>query len=279
MARLALEQIVHSAGVTATRPAYPDDHLALWPSEVSATELGMVVVAESMRDVVSTSRKLASSNIMVLVTGETGTGKELLARALHDASARERKALHPVQLHRRRPRHARQPALRLPPRRLHRRARGLPGRHPRRRRRHALPRRNRRDARSTSSPSCCAFSSPAKSIRSASRGPIAVDVRIVAATNANLEQLVADGRFREDLFYRLNVVRLQVPPLRERREEIPLLVQHFLDKFSRESQKTGIRLAEETMEYLVLFKLAGQRPPARQRGPPAWSRSPSPAPC
>lgn len=87
--------------------------------------------------------------------------------------------------------------------------------------------------------------------------PIAVDVRIVAATNADLERLVAEGRFREDLFYRLNVVRLQVPPLRERREEIPILVQHFIDKFSRDAQKTGIRLAEETMEYLVLYNWPG----------------------
>jgi DNA-binding NtrC family response regulator len=84
-----------------------------------------------------------------------------------------------------------------------------------------------------------------------------VDVRVVAATNANLDALVAQGRFREDLFYRLNVVRLQVPPLRERREEIPPLVQHFLDKFSRESQKAGIRVAEETMEYLILFRWPG----------------------
>lgn len=87
--------------------------------------------------------------------------------------------------------------------------------------------------------------------------PVHVDVRVVAATNADLEQLVADGRFREDLFYRLHVVRLQVPPLRERREEIPPLVQHYLDKCSRESQKTGLRLAEETMEYLILYRWPG----------------------
>ena len=87
--------------------------------------------------------------------------------------------------------------------------------------------------------------------------PITVDVRVVAATNANLEQLVEEGRFREDLFYRLNVVRLHVPPLRERREEIPPLVHHYLDKCSRESHKTGIRVADETMEYLILFKWPG----------------------
>jgi DNA-binding NtrC family response regulator len=87
--------------------------------------------------------------------------------------------------------------------------------------------------------------------------PLTVDVRVVAATNVNLEQLVAQGKFREDLFYRLDVVRLEVPPLRERREEIPLLVQHFIDRASRESQKTGIRIAEETMEYLVLYRWPG----------------------
>ena len=67
----------------------------------------------------------------------------------------------------------------------------------------------------------------------------------------------SDGRFREDLFYRLNVVRLQVPALRERREEIPPLVQYFLDKYSREAHKHSIRVADETMEYLILYRWPG----------------------
>ncbi|MDP2391072.1 MAG: sigma 54-interacting transcriptional regulator, partial [Acidobacteriota bacterium] len=87
--------------------------------------------------------------------------------------------------------------------------------------------------------------------------PQFVDVRVVAATNANLAQLVADGRFREDLYYRLSVIPLQVPPLRERREEIPLLVEHFLDKFSHELQKPLLRVAEETLDYLVLYRWPG----------------------
>ncbi|HUE84540.1 MAG TPA: sigma-54 dependent transcriptional regulator, partial [Vicinamibacterales bacterium] len=87
--------------------------------------------------------------------------------------------------------------------------------------------------------------------------PIEVNVRVVAATNADLEKMVEDGRFREDLFYRLNVVRLHVPPLRERREEIPALVQHYMDKCSRESQKMGLKVADETMEYLILYNWPG----------------------
>jgi transcriptional regulator with PAS, ATPase and Fis domain len=87
--------------------------------------------------------------------------------------------------------------------------------------------------------------------------PQVVDVRIVAATNKNLDQLVTEGRFREDLYYRLNVVPLRVPPLRERREEIPVLVEYFLERHSRELQKPLMRVAEETLEYLVLHKWPG----------------------
>ena len=98
--------------------------------------------------------------------------------------------------------------------------------------------------------------------------PKFVDVRVVAATNANLDQLVSEGRFREDLFYRLNVIRINIPPLRERREEIPALVEHFLEKFGRELQKPMLRIADETLEYLVLYRMAGQRAAAGQRAPP-----------
>jgi transcriptional regulator with PAS, ATPase and Fis domain len=87
--------------------------------------------------------------------------------------------------------------------------------------------------------------------------PILVDVRIVAATNANLDRLLSDGRFREDLYYRLNVIRIDIPPLRERREEIPALVEHFLEKFGRELQKPMLRIADETLEYLVLYRWPG----------------------
>ena len=87
--------------------------------------------------------------------------------------------------------------------------------------------------------------------------PQRVDVRVIAATNVRLDTLVNDGRFREDLFYRLNIVRLHVPPLRERRVEIPRLAHHYLLKYAQEYRKGDLRLSEETMEYLILYRWPG----------------------
>ena len=110
------------------------------------------------------------------------------------------------------------------------------------------------------------------------------NVRVIAATNRNLRDLIGQGQFREDLFYRINVIHLVVPPLRERREDIPLLVEHFLQRFTsgsngsrtgtgrpRRRTGTGIwpslvrAISPEAMERLCEYSLAGQRPAARER--------------
>ncbi len=78
-----------------------------------------------------------------------------------------------------------------------------------------------------------------------------VDVRILAATNVDLRKLVADGRFREDLYYRLNVIALQLPALRERREDIPLLVDHFIQKYCAENSKPAQHFTPEALQLLV----------------------------
>ena len=80
---------------------------------------------------------------------------------------------------------------------------------------------------------------------------ISVDIRLIAATNQDLEIAVERGRFRSDLYYRLKVVTLRIPPLRERREDIPLLVNHFLELFARENGRAGMRFAPEAMRALV----------------------------
>jgi two-component system response regulator AtoC len=86
---------------------------------------------------------------------------------------------------------------------------------------------------------------------------VRVDVRVVAATNKDLEQAVADGQFREDLFFRLNVVCIQMPPLRERREEIPILVDYFLKKYSVQYNKPCVDLSTDTMHLLMEYDWPG----------------------
>jgi hydrogenase-4 transcriptional activator len=87
--------------------------------------------------------------------------------------------------------------------------------------------------------------------------PVQVDVRVVAATNRDIETLVKDGLFREDLYYRLNVIRLRVPPLRERREEIPQIVEYYLTRLGPQFKKGHLTASAETMEYLLLHPWPG----------------------
>ncbi len=87
--------------------------------------------------------------------------------------------------------------------------------------------------------------------------PIRVDVRVIAASNQKLEDLIAQGRFREDLFYRLNVIPIEVPPLRRRKEDIPLLVEHFLKTFSAEHGKRPKTLSGEAIGYFMAYDWPG----------------------
>ena len=87
-----------------------------------------------------------------------------------------------------------------------------------------------------------------------------VDVRIIAATNSDLRRMVADGLFREDLYYRLNVIPVQIPPLRDRKEDIPLLVQHFLDKFRPDAAggaRSPVTVSQQAMRHLMQYQWPG----------------------
>ena len=86
---------------------------------------------------------------------------------------------------------------------------------------------------------------------------IKVDVRIIAATNVDLRRMVDEGKFREDLYYRLHVITVELPPLRERKDDIALLVQHFLDKYGRENQKPNLELSPEALDLLLEFDWPG----------------------
>jgi DNA-binding NtrC family response regulator len=86
---------------------------------------------------------------------------------------------------------------------------------------------------------------------------IQVDVRIIAATNVNLQQQVKDGKFRDDLFYRLNVITIDLPPLRQRKNDIPILVQHFIAKFAEENERLPLCITPEAMRPLLEYDWPG----------------------
>ncbi|GAC1318877.1 MAG: sigma 54-interacting transcriptional regulator [Chloroflexota bacterium] len=93
--------------------------------------------------------------------------------------------------------------------------------------------------------------------RVGSNSPIKVDTRVIAATNRNLAEEVADGRFREDLYYRLNVISFELPPLRNRMDDVPLLVEHFLQKYRGDSPDNNPRISEEALSRLMEYTWPG----------------------
>jgi transcriptional regulator with PAS, ATPase and Fis domain len=233
-----------------------EERATLWPvDELPASGNGAVTVGH-MREVMTLARRIANANVSVLITGESGTGKEVLARALHEHSNRAQKPFIPFN------------CAAVPRELLESQLFGY--------RRGAFTGADRdnpgviRSARDGTlfldeigemglelQPKLLRFLESGEICPLGESTPFVVNVRIVAATNSNLEGLVKEGRFREDLFYRLNVIRLSVKPLRERRDEIPTLVNHFVMRAAEEFRKTHIRLAEETMERLVLHSWPG----------------------
>ncbi len=253
---LAVERLAHTS-VTLSRMRRDErERASLWPEQSPEEQLGLVCTSEAMVELVNTTRRIAPSNVTVLITGETGAGKEVIARALHQASGRHDATFLPFN------------CTTVPREMLDSQLFGY--------RRGAFtgagdeyPGLIRSAAGGTLfldeigempvdlQPKLLRFLESSEVLPLGETRPVTVDVRIVAATNADLEQLVNEGRFREDLYYRLNVIRLRVPPLRERREEVPLLVQAMLERFARESQRDPLRVSEAAMEYLTLYHWPG----------------------
>jgi DNA-binding NtrC family response regulator/tetratricopeptide (TPR) repeat protein len=232
-----------------------EERLTLWPIDDVPIDDGQAVVSGKMRGLMEIVRRIASTNVSVLVTGESGTGKEILARAIHGLSDRARKPFVPFN-------------CTAVPREVleshlfgHRRGSftGADRDHP------GLIRTARDGTLFLDEIGELSLDLQPKLLRFLESGeisplgeaPLRVDVRIIAATNSDLEQLVKDQRFREDLFYRLNVIRLPVPPLRERRDEIPGLVQYFVQRAAEECRKGQIRIAEDTMQLLLVYSWPG----------------------
>jgi DNA-binding NtrC family response regulator len=229
---------------------------ALWPATPIEEQAGALFVAEDMQTLLATARRVAAANIPVLITGETGTGKEVIARLIHSYSPRASKTFLPFNC-------SATPREMLDAQLFGHRKGAFTGatEHFAGVIRAAAGGTLFLDEIGESTldiqPKLLRFLESGEVHPIGETHPQRVDVRVLAATNADVDTLVSQGRFREDLFYRLNIVRLHIPPLRERRVEIPSFANHYLQKYAKESGKGDLRLSEEMMEYLVLYRWPG----------------------
>lgn len=212
--------------------------------------------SKAMQEVFYVMQMVAESNANVLITGESGTGKELVARAIHKNSLRKSKPFVIVD------------CTTIPENLLESELFGyekgaFTG---------AVERKiglielanegtvfldEIGELPLSLQKKFLRFIQEREIQRIGSTQRIKVDVRVISATNRDLEKLVKEGSFREDLYWRLNVVRINLPPLRDRKDDIPLLVNHFLNKFSKENNKPIPQLEPEVMDALLNYDWPG----------------------
>lgn len=218
--------------------------------------LNIVGESRAIQEILALVKRVAGSKATVLISGESGTGKELIARAIHQLSPRAGKTFISVN------------CAALTETLLESELFG----HERGAFTHAVAMRKGRFELADGGTLFLdevAEMSPALQVkllrvlqemefeRVGGTRTIKVDVRVVAATNKDLKEEVEAGRFREDLYYRLNVVHLHIPPLRQRPEDIPLLATHFLKKYAVENARGEVRLSPEAMKLLVQYSWPG----------------------
>src|SRR3954449_9726402 len=217
------------------------------------------IIGESpaLREVLDTIRQVAPSSANVLIEGESGTGKELAAHAIHNLSRRSKAKFVTV--------HCAALSPTLLESELFGHERGaFTGAHERRIGRFEqanggtifLDEIGEIDP-STQVKLLRVISEERAFERVGGNQTLHADVRLIAATNKNLENLVREGKFRDDIFFRLNVVRITMPPLRDRKEDIPLLVRGFLRHFCKLNQKPALELTSDAMSALLTYHWPG----------------------
>jgi hydrogenase-4 transcriptional activator len=226
--------------------------------ELTGTSLlpGFIHSSPAMTQLVDEVHKIRSSDVTVLVTGESGTGKELVARAIHAISTRRAKVFVPFNCtavpkelsegylfgYRR---GAFTGAVSDSPGVIRTAAGGT------------LFLDEVGDLPLDVQPKLLRFLQEGEIQPLGEQRPTKVDVRIIAATNTDLEEMVAHGRFREDLYYRLNVIRLRVPPLRERRSEIPSIVNYYINHYSAKFGRKDIHITPPAIDLLMVSDWPG----------------------
>jgi DNA-binding NtrC family response regulator len=213
-------------------------------------------VSEATKEVLALVRKVADTDSTVLITGESGTGKELVARALHYLSPRSERMLVPINC-------SAIPAELLESELFGHVKGAFTGAH--------AARAGKFEAAHNGTiflDEIAEMSPPLQAkllrvLQEKSVTPVGgnraiqVDVRVITATNRDLEEEISEGRFRSDLYFRLNVIPIRIPPLRDRRDDIPLLVEHFVGKYNREKKRALEGVRPESLEILRRYTWPG----------------------
>jgi DNA-binding NtrC family response regulator len=216
------------------------------------------VISQSgeMEQVLNTAARVAGSKATVLIRGESGTGKELIARAIHFTSPRSNSpfvivnvaALSETVIESELFGHEKGAFTGAAQQRIGRFEQAHTG---------TLFIDEIGDIPLTIQVKLLRALQFGQIERLGSNSPVEVDVRILAATHRNLEQMIQDGKFREDLYYRINVVTIQIPPLNQRKTDIPILVDHFIKKYAGQNNKPVEGISREAMDRILKYNFPG----------------------
>jgi PAS domain S-box-containing protein len=226
--------------------------------EIEQSSMFEEIVGSSpvLENVLNRVAKVAPTDSTVLITGETGTGKELIARAIHKASLRSERAFVSVNC-------AAIPQSLIASELFGHEKGAFTGAQQRRLGRFELADGGTifldevGELPAETQIAILRVLQEREFERVGGNKLIRTDVRVVTATNRNLQDAIADGTFRSDLFYRLNVFPIEIPPLRERREDIPMLVESFIERFARKAGKKVRRIKKSTMDRLLSYPWPG----------------------
>ncbi|QGY45044.1 GAF domain-containing protein [Maribellus comscasis] len=218
--------------------------------------LNMIGNSSKMRDVFSLVQMVGKTNSTVLIRGESGVGKELVADAIHMASARNDKTFVKVNC-------SALPESLIESELFGHEKGAFTGADSQRKGRFELANKGTifldeiGDIPLSAQVKILRIIQQRQFERLGGTETISTDVRIIAATNRNLEEMIKDGEFREDLYYRINVFPIFIPSLRERRNDIPLLVDHFIEKFNKENNSKIKRITTSALNMLMVYSWPG----------------------
>jgi DNA-binding NtrC family response regulator/tetratricopeptide (TPR) repeat protein len=255
---LTFKRIIEQVLVIGCTDSAVNDREIVWSSNDGASFIrqGVVFASDSMLEVWRTVKQIAPTEVSILVTGETGTGKEVIAKTIHEYSRRSAMPFLALNC-------AAVPKDLLESQLFGHRKGAFSG----------AAENHQGIVRAANGGTLfldeigeIPIDMQAKLLRFLEMSevhpvgeshPVKVNVRLIFATNGDLEEAVSQNRFRQDLYYRLNVIPIKVPPLRERREEIPVLVNLFAHRFAAEFAKDPVRFSSSAMELLILYSWPG----------------------